>query len=57
MQVPSMFVGCGNAVAEEESDSSIGGVMLVLDNYCVEAMSGFNDCAFVAYDGKQGEWL
>ena len=57
MQVPSMFIGCSDAVAKEESDSSIGGVMLILDDDCVETMHGFDHCAFVADNGEQGEWL
>ena len=52
LRVPTVFGRCGNAVSEEEPYLSIGTVIFVKDNDCVEAVCCFDDCAFLGYQGK-----
>ena len=49
-----MCRSCSNAVAEKETDASIGTVMLIMNDDCGEPMRNFDNGGFACHHGKEG---
>ena len=57
LEVPPMCHSCRDAVAEEETNASIGMVVLIMNDDCCKPMCNLDDGGFACHHTKECRWV